>query len=92
MMPGMGDMAKNIDIDDKQMNRLEAIFTSMTPRERLHPEVLDMSRRRRVARGCGQDVGAVNELLKRFKDMKKMMKQGMRKKMTMVMVTITMSE
>ncbi len=75
MMPGMGEMAKNVDIDDKQMNRLEAIFTSMTPRERLHPDILDMSRRRRVARGCGQDVGAVNELLKRFKDMKKMMKQ-----------------
>lgn len=75
MMPGMGEMAKNIDVDDKQMNRLEAIFTSMTPRERLQPDVLDMSRRRRVARGCGQDIGAVNELLKRFKDMKKMMKQ-----------------
>ncbi|RKZ07098.1 hypothetical protein DRQ32_10420 [bacterium] len=75
MMPGMGELTKNIDVDDGQMNRLEAIFTSMTVRERLHPDVLDMSRRRRVARGCGQDLGAVNELLKRFKDMKKMMKQ-----------------
>jgi hypothetical protein len=57
------------------MNRLEALFTSMTSKERLHPEVLDMSRRRRIARGSGQEVGAVNGLLKRFKDMKKLMKQ-----------------
>ncbi|MEM6567331.1 MAG: signal recognition particle protein [Planctomycetota bacterium] len=75
MMPGMGQAAQNLDIDDKQMNRLEALFTSMTPRERIEPDLLDMSRRRRVARGAGQDVGAVNELLKRFKDMRKMMKQ-----------------
>lgn len=75
MMPGMGNAAKDLDIDDKQMNRLEALFTSMTPRERLEPELLDMSRRRRVARGAGQDLSAVNELLKRFKDMRKMMKQ-----------------
>ncbi|MEM1449318.1 MAG: signal recognition particle protein [Planctomycetota bacterium] len=75
MMPGMGQAAQNLDIDDKQMNRLEALFTSMTPRERIEPDLLDMSSRRRVARGAGQDVGAVNELLKRFKDMRKMMKQ-----------------
>ena len=75
MMPGMGKMADAIDVDDKQMNRLEALFTSMTPRERIHPEVLDMSRRRRIARGSGQDVGAVNDLLKRFKEMKQVMKQ-----------------
>jgi len=75
MMPGVGGMAKDLDIDDKQMNRLEALFTSMTAKERLHPELLDMSRRRRIARGSGQEVGAVNELLKRFKGMKKMMKQ-----------------
>ncbi|MEL6715099.1 MAG: hypothetical protein AAFP86_15060, partial [Planctomycetota bacterium] len=75
MMPGMGDAAKGLDIDDKQMNRLEALFTSMTPKERLEPDVLDMSRRRRVARGSGNDVGAVNELIKRYKDMRKMMKQ-----------------
>jgi signal recognition particle subunit SRP54 len=75
MMPGVGNMAKDLDIDDKHMNRLEALFTSMTPAERLHPATLDMSRRRRIARGSGQEVGAVNELLKRFKDMKKLMKQ-----------------
>jgi signal recognition particle subunit SRP54 len=57
------------------MNRLDALFTSMTARERIHPEILDMSRRRRIARGSGQEVGAVNDLLKSFKAMKQMMKQ-----------------
>lgn len=75
MMPGVGGMVKDLDIDERQMNRLEALFTSMTAKERLHPEVLDMSRRRRIARGSGQEVGAVNGLLKRYKDMKKLMKQ-----------------
>jgi signal recognition particle subunit SRP54 len=75
MMPGMGNATKGLDIDDKQMNRLEALFTSMTLKERIEPEILDMSRRRRIAKGSGQEVGAVNELLKRFKDMRKMMKQ-----------------
>ncbi|TDJ68037.1 MAG: signal recognition particle protein [Planctomycetota bacterium] len=75
MLPGMGKMAEAVNVDDKQMNRLDALFTSMTARERLQPDLLDMSRRRRIARGAGQEVSAVNELLKRFKDMKKMMKQ-----------------
>lgn len=75
MMPGMGGAAKGLDIDDRQMNRIEALFTSMTPKERLEPAILDMGRRRRVAKGSGQELTAVNELLKRFKDMKKMMKQ-----------------
>ncbi len=75
MMPGMGKLAGDLNVDDKQMNRLEALFTSMTPRERLIPKIMDMSRRRRIARGAGQDVRAVNELLKRYKDMGRMMKQ-----------------
>ena len=75
MMPGMPKEVRDMDVDDNQMNRLEALFTSMTPMERLKPDLLDMSRRRRVSRGAGQEVGAVNELLKRYKDMKKMMKQ-----------------
>lgn len=75
MMPGMSGLADQVNIDDKQMNRLEALFTSMTPRERLQPDLLDMGRRRRIARGSGQDVAAVNDLLKRFKEMKLMMKQ-----------------
>jgi len=75
MMPGMPKEVRDMDVDDRQMNRLEALFTSMTPLERIKPDLLDMSRRRRIARGAGQEVGAVNELLKRFKDMKKAMKQ-----------------
>ncbi len=75
MLPGMGGLMDQVDVDDRKMNRLEALFTSMTPRERLHPEVLDMSRRRRIARGSGQESSAVNELLKSFKAMKQVMKQ-----------------
>ena len=75
MLPGMGGLVDQIDVDDKKMNRLEALFTSMTPFERVHPDSLDMSRRRRIARGSGQEIGAVNELLKSFKGMKQMMKE-----------------
>jgi signal recognition particle subunit SRP54 len=74
MVPGMSQLG-DLDVDDKQMNRLEALFTSMTPRERIQPDLLDMSRRRRIARGAGQELMAVNELLKRFKEMKLMMRQ-----------------
>jgi len=75
MLPGMGNLMDQVDVDDRQMNRLEALFTSMTPRERIHPEDLDISRRRRIARGAGQEVQAVHDLLKSFKAMKQMMKQ-----------------
>ena len=75
MLPGMGGLVDQIDVDDKKMNRLEALFTSMTPFERLHPDCLEMGRRRRVARGAGQDVAAINELLKSYKGMKQMMKE-----------------
>lgn len=74
MMPGMGQLG-DMDLDERHMNRLTALFTSMTPMERIRPEIIDVSRRRRIARGAGQELSAVNELLKRFKDMKKMMKQ-----------------
>jgi signal recognition particle subunit SRP54 len=72
---GIAQHAGAMDIDEQQMNRLEALFTSMTPRERLQPDVIDMSRRRRIAKGAGQEVAAVNELLKRHKDMKLLMRQ-----------------
>jgi len=75
MMPGMGGLMDKVDVDDNKMNRLEALFTSMTPHERVHPELLDMGRRRRISRGAGQEVNAVNELLKSFKSMKGVMKQ-----------------
>ncbi len=75
MLPGLSGMMDQIDVDDKRMNRMEALFTSMTPHERLHPDVLDMGRRRRIARGAGQELPAVNELLKSYKAMKQMMKE-----------------
>jgi signal recognition particle subunit SRP54 len=75
MIPGMGDALKDVDMDDARFNRVEAMCTSMTRKERLHPEMIDMSRRRRIARGSGNDLAAVNELLKNFKGMRQMMKQ-----------------
>ena len=76
MVPGVNAGAlKDINLDEKQMNRVEAIVLSMTPAERLHPEVINGSRRRRIAAGCGQTVEDVNKLLRQFDQMKKMMRQ-----------------
>jgi len=74
MMPGMGQLA-DMDVDERQFDRLEALFHSMTPRERLRPQILDVARRRRVARGAGQPLGAVNDLMKRYQQMGKAMKK-----------------
>ena len=78
MLPGMGDLAGALDQvgdTDQHIRRMEALFHSMTPRERLGLDDLDMSRRRRIARGAGQEVHSINELLKSFKGMKQMMRQ-----------------
>lgn len=76
MLPGANTAAfKDINLDERQMARTEAIVLSMTPRERLHPEVINGSRRRRIAAGCGLAVEDVNKLLRQFDQMKKMMKQ-----------------
>ncbi len=76
MMPGANAGAlKNAEIDEKQMDRIEAIILSMTPTERLKPEIINGSRRKRIAKGCGMQVEDVNRLLKQFEQMKKMMKQ-----------------
>ncbi|HVS18468.1 MAG TPA: signal recognition particle protein [Planctomycetota bacterium] len=75
MLPGMSQLGDLDLADDKRMTHLEALFTSMTPRERLHPEILDMSRRRRIARGAGQEPQAIADLLKSFKAMKGLMKE-----------------
>lgn len=76
MLPGMNNKAlKNIKIDEKEFARVEAIIQSMTKKERMHPEIIDSSRRKRIAKGSGTDVRQVNALLKQFKDLKKMMKQ-----------------
>ncbi|MCL4127752.1 UNVERIFIED_CONTAM: hypothetical protein GTU68_031977 [Idotea baltica] len=73
MIPGMGKMTKNLDIDNNAFNKVEAIIQSMTPKERAHPELLNMSRKKRIARGCGHDVHQINMFIKQFDQMKKMM-------------------
>ncbi|MBQ1183628.1 MAG: signal recognition particle protein [Clostridia bacterium] len=75
MMPGVGNQIKDMDIDDKQMQRIEAIITSMTAKERAKPEILNASRRKRIAAGCGQKVEDVNRLMRQYEQMKKMFKQ-----------------
>ena len=74
MMPGMGNM-KNVDVDDSQMGRIEAIILSMTPAERRNPSIINGSRKIRIAKGCGMQVHDVNLLLKQFEQMQKMIKQ-----------------
>ena len=76
MMPGMGKAMKelrNANIDDRELDRLEAMILSMTPEERANPDVIRGSRRRRIAAGSGTNVSAVNRLVKQFGQMKKMM-------------------
>ncbi|MBO5163491.1 MAG: signal recognition particle protein [Ruminococcus sp.] len=75
MLPGVGDKLKDADIDDSQLNRIEAIITSMTKAEREKPSIINPSRKRRIAAGSGTKVEEVNRLLKQFDQMQKMMKQ-----------------
>lgn len=75
MLPGMEKQLRDVDIDDKQLLRIEAIIQSMTAKERRKPEILNASRRRRIAAGCGQTVEDVNRLVKQYEQMKKMFKQ-----------------
>ncbi|KSU85046.1 signal recognition particle protein [Fictibacillus enclensis] len=77
MMPGANKMKglKNVSIDDKQIGHVEAIIKSMTKLEREQPEIINASRRRRIAKGSGRTVQEVNRLIKQFDEMKKMMKQ-----------------
>jgi signal recognition particle subunit SRP54 len=75
MIPGMGKMVKDLDLDNKSFAPIEAIISSMTPKERARPEVIDMSRKKRIAAGSGTDVQQVTNLLKQFEEMKKMMKK-----------------
>jgi signal recognition particle subunit SRP54 len=75
MMPGVGSQLGNLNVDEKELDRLEAIILSMTPEERANPKIIDGSRRRRIARGSGTNVQAVSQLVKQFAQMKKLMKQ-----------------
>ncbi len=74
MIPGMGKAMKNVDIDDNAFKPIEAIIYSMTPEERARPEIINNSRKARIASGSGTNVQEVNKLLKQFGDTKKMMK------------------
>ncbi len=75
MIPGMGNKLKDVDVDENQFKRLEAIISSMTMKEREKPSVINPSRKRRIAAGSGTKVEDVNRLLKQFEQMNKMMKQ-----------------
>jgi signal recognition particle subunit SRP54 len=75
MVPGLGNQLKGIDVDDKELARVEAIVLSMTPQERRMPHLIDGSRRKRIAAGSGTDIQQVNKLLSARKQMQKMMKQ-----------------
>ena len=74
MIPGMGKAIKDMDLDNEQFKPIEAIIKSMTPEERANPDILNGSRRKRIARGSGTSVQEVNSLMKQFADMRKMMK------------------
>ncbi len=82
MIPGLGSQIKDIDIDERQFSRVEAIILSMTPAERSKPDILNPSRKRRIAAGCGMKVEDVNRLVKQYDSMRQLMKQmkGMGKK------------
>jgi signal recognition particle subunit SRP54 len=75
MIPGVGKAIKDIDISDDSFKGIEAIISSMTPYERANPDVIDLSRRKRLAQGAGKDITDVNAFLKQFDQMKQMMKQ-----------------
>jgi len=74
MIPGMAKMKDMPGVDDKRMKHVEAIILSMTPKERSKPEILNGSRRKRIAKGCGRPVVEINQLLKQFDMMRRMMK------------------
>lgn len=74
MIPGVGKAIKDIDIDDNAFKGIEAIINSMTPRERTNPEIINQSRRIRIAKGSGTNLQEVNRLMKQFDQMRKMMK------------------
>ncbi|MBK8628430.1 MAG: signal recognition particle protein [Saprospiraceae bacterium] len=73
MIPGMSKLTKDINIDDKAFGKVEAIILSMTPKERANPELLNMSRKKRIATGSGKNIHEINMFIKQFDQMRKMM-------------------
>lgn len=91
MIPGVGKMIKDIDIDDNAFKGIEAIIQSMTPAERENPELLNGNRRKRIALGSGTNIQEVNRLIKQFEDTRKMMKMmGSGKNMARMMGNMPM--
>ena len=86
MIPGVGKAIKDIDIDDNAFKSIEAIINSMTPKERTNPEILNGSRRQRIAKGSGTNIQEVNRLLKQFDQTRKMMKMVTGSKMGKMMM------
>lgn len=85
MIPGVGKAIKDIDIDDNAFKGIEAIILSMTPKERTNPEILNTSRRMRIAKGSGTNIQDVNRLIKQFDQTRKMMKMVTGSKMSQMM-------
>ncbi len=75
MIPGIGAQLKNVKVDEKQFKRIEAIINSMTPQERQNPRIINMSRKKRIARGSGTSISEVNKVLKRYEEMRKVMRK-----------------
>lgn len=85
MLPGMNKKVKDVDVDERQLDRMKAIIQSMTIKERRNPDIINPSRKRRIAAGCGMQVEDVNRLLNQYRQMQKMFKQfnskGFKRKM-----------
>ena len=81
MLPGVGKAIKDVDIPDDAFKSIEAIIQSMTPKERQNPDILNMSRKQRIAKGSGTDLAEVNRLIKQFDQMRKMMRMFQGNKM-----------
>ena len=81
MIPGVGKAIKDVDIPDDAFKNIEAIIQSMTPKERQNPDILNMSRKQRIAKGSGTDLQEVNRLIKQFEQMRKMMRMFQGNKM-----------
>src|SRR5207237_10074915 len=75
MIPGLGPRMRGMSVDERALGRIEAMVSSMTPDERRRPQVVDGSRRRRIARGSGTSVPEVNRFLRQFEAVKKMLRQ-----------------
>ncbi len=75
MIPGMGSKLGNVEIDNDAMVKPRAIIQSMTKEERANPDLINVSRKQRIARGCGMDIAEINRFMKQFEQTRKMMKQ-----------------